>query len=280
MIRSPQPPRPSAAPSAEAGTRAVPPPFADPAAGGVDREFDRTSRRWMSALNLLAVFTVGTGAGIAAAWWMIDRPAEVVMQAPPAVEDSVAPVQSPLPDQPAAATSVPSDELPYDGVAIDGDDAAFVPRIPYRIEPLPESAAASSGGDASKAAPDAPDDQPEGRVSGNEARKANEPKAVTRESAPEKARAAEKSEAKPDAAARSARMTARSAEKTPVKTAARAKPKNSAPKRPAQSDDEIQRILQQATDELWRKSVRERMPGDSSARDWQDPALPPDAAHA
>lgn len=263
MTHPPDFPQPSAAPrpGPDAG-RAVPPPFADSDPPESDPAFDRSKRRWLAVLNLLAVFAVGAGAGIAAAWWMGNLPSQVVRPPPQVAQPapSAPRAQHPLParpappDVPAATPRMPSGEYPYDGLATD-PEGTFVPRIPYRIEPLPEMAETPGGGEEGEASAagelkeKASGDSAEASGA-NAAAGADEPKKAAVESAPEKD---------------STKSAASKPAKKPVKIASRTKHDPGAPARTRPTKGEIERIRQQATDELWRKRVRERMPDEGSA---------------
>lgn len=222
--------------------RPAPPPFADSSSDWPGSAPEQRAGRWRRALNLLAVFMVGGGVGVAADWWL-NKP-------PPVARPTGTAVQREDGRKPPAPASLPTGELPYDGV-IDGEGALPVPRVPYFIEPSSE---------------DLPDDDkprklPEAQPKGKEGPTAKPPASGTG-----KARAAGASSSgtadKKSGSGPGASATSRVEKPAPRKASAR-----------SSRDGEFDRIRQQATDELWRKRVRERMP-DQSAAPRRSPALP------
>src|SRR5690606_2407456 len=85
--------------------------------------------RGRAALNLLAVFVVGVGVGLSAAWWAsLPVPAESVPLT------SVPEAKPSAPDQPLVpAAHLPAGELPFDGQDGEGP-AGALPRIPHMLD--------------------------------------------------------------------------------------------------------------------------------------------------
>lgn len=258
------------------GFSPAPPPFAESAYPWPDQPVEPRLRRWRYVLNLLAVFVVGTGAGLAAAWWATKPAPQPQLQTPPAAAAPVAPARE---QDAVALPGLPAGELPYDGVAVDGDEA-LVPRLPYRIESLPETSGA--GGDepgtgvTRKPVPEAASDKASPTKERGSDTRTSDAKTSDAKAASDKPEARKESKtanrrtraatgedkATRDRAARdrAARDKAAS-EKAANESASRASAQR------ARQDAEIERIRQQAVDELWRKRVRERMPDQGRAGD-------------
>lgn len=270
----------------QGGYQPAPPPFAESAYPWPDEPPKGRARIWRRTLNFLAVFVVGALAGLAAAWWAT-RP--VTPNAPPATAvASAAGASVARRDDSPNLPTLASDELPYDGVAPDGD-APLMPRLPYALESPPRASSDTSGsspeadgkgkaGDGSPAspkdgtAPDKDEGEPKSSARGadeaevktktdanSESTDAGEPKTVAAKPASTKDGSAKTAKRSADE-----RVAAKSGEERKAHVHGQAATdtgplaRSGRPQVNEREDGEIARIRQQAADELWRKTVRER----------------------
>lgn len=243
----------------------APPPFAETAAQW-SRSGTDADRRWRTALNMMAVFVVGVGAGLAATWWLNAPLPGAGLQAPQQGETPVDRVIEPAAVPATGDGALPAGELPFDGRPA---SEAALPKIPYHIEvpASPSSLSTATNHDAalSNASPNAPHAVQKERDKVRAAAAVERsPPSRAEASAPGTANAVTKPVAK--ASHSTQRSTQRSASRAPTLPAeSRVKGKGVNP--------EIDRLRQQAVDELWRKRIRERMPDQGRAP--ADGALPP-----
>ncbi|HEY4541476.1 MAG TPA: hypothetical protein VIG66_03770 [Noviherbaspirillum sp.] len=256
----------------------------------------KRDRVWRRVLNTIAIFLVGGAAGVAGAWWA---------QLPDFASEQSATISAPDTSgasMPAAAASslVPPSFAESESGAADDDGAEpetrppFIPRLPYALDLGSDPAASSAdGASEGKAAIDveAAADNKEGerqetaRARAKPDSASGEPQTATDSTTTGAGTASHERSDAGKAVSKGAKSpavqrnvdrveTKKKGTSTKLASAARnSKSSSASGKRtaPKPSSREMERIRQQAADELWRKTVRERIPS-SSATSRRDPA--------